>query len=119
MLTKVREEYRGKLNVRIGVELGLQPHLGNAYEKLAGEYPFDFVIGSLHLVQGMDPYYGKVFEGKTDGEVYRQAFRETLHCLEKVSSLTCWGIWITWCDMEEIRHKSILTEHFLMRLMRS
>ena len=91
MLTKVREEYRGKLNVRIGVELGLQPHLGNAYEKLAGEYPFDFVIGSLHLVQGMDPYYGKVFEGKTDGEVYRQAFRETLHCLEKVSSFDVLG----------------------------
>ena len=31
-LTRIREEYRGKLDVRIGVELGLQPHLGKAYE---------------------------------------------------------------------------------------
>lgn len=54
MLTRMREEYRGKLDVCIGVELGLQPHLGKAYEKLVREYPFDFVIGSLHLVHGMD-----------------------------------------------------------------
>lgn len=84
-LTQIREEYRGKLDVRIGVELGLQPHLGRKYEKLVAEYPFDFVIGSLHLVHGMDPYYGRIFEGKTDGEVYREAFLETLNCLDEVS----------------------------------
>ena len=63
-LTQIREEYREKLDVRIGVELGLQPHLGKTYEELAGAYPFDLVIGSLHLVHGMDPYYGKIFEGE-------------------------------------------------------
>ncbi len=82
MLSQIREEYRKKLDVRIGVELGLQPHLGRIYEKLVEAYPFDFVIGSLHLVHGMDPYYGKIFEGKTDGEVYREAFRETASCLD-------------------------------------
>ena len=91
MLTQTRDEYREKLDVRIGVELGLQPHLGKIYEELVGEYPFDFVIGSLHLVHGMDPYYGKVFEGKMDSEVYREAFQETLRCLEKVSSFDVLG----------------------------
>ena len=90
-LTQIREEYREKLDVRIGVELGLQPHLGKTYEELAGAYPFDLVIGSLHLVHGMDPYYGKIFEGKTDAEVYGEAFRETLACLEKVSSFDVLG----------------------------
>lgn len=84
-LILLREEYRGKLDVNIGVELGLQPHLGGIYRSLVSEYPFDFVIGSLHLVHGMDPYYGKIFEGRTDGEVYREAFRETARCLETVS----------------------------------
>ena len=69
-LTRIREEYSGKLDVRIGVEMGLQPHLGETYQRLAESYPFDFIIGSLHLVHGMDPYYGKIFEGKTDREVY-------------------------------------------------
>ncbi len=91
MLTRTRKEYRGKLDVRIGVELGLQPHLGEAYRKLVEDYPFDFVIGSLHLVHGTDPYYGKIFERKTDAEVYREAFRETLRCLEKVPSFDVLG----------------------------
>lgn len=91
MLTQIREEYRGKLDVRIGVELGLQPHLGKTYGKIVQEYPFDFVIGSLHLVHGMDPYYGKIFEGKTDGEVYREAFCEMLACLDSVSSFDVLG----------------------------
>ena len=101
------------------MELGLQPHLGKIYEELVGEYPFDFVIGSLHLVQGMDPYYGKVFEGKMDSEVYREAFQETLRCLEKVSSFDVLGHLDYVVRYGKIRHKSILTEHFLMRLMRS
>lgn len=91
MLTGLREEYRGKLDVRIGVEMGMQPHLGNVYEELVSEYPFDFVIGSLHLIHGMDPYYGKVFEGKTDAEVYREAFRETVRCLEHMRSFDVLG----------------------------
>ena len=91
VLTQIREEYRGRLDVRMGVELGLQPHLGRTYEELVREYPFGFVIGSLHLVHRMDPYYDKVFEGRTDGEVYRDAFCETLRCLESVSSFDVLG----------------------------
>ena len=91
MLTRMREEYRGKLDVCIGVELGLQAPPRKAYEKLVREYPFDFVIGSLHLVHGMDPYYGKIFEGRTDADVYREAFRETIRCLDSVSSFDVLG----------------------------
>lgn len=90
-LTGIKEEYRGTLDIRIGVELGLQPHLGEAYKELTERYPFDFVIGSLHLIHGMDPYYGKVFEGRTDAEVYREAFRETVRCLKKVTSFDVLG----------------------------
>ena len=90
-LTALREEYSGRLDVRIGVELGLQPHLGKTCGELAGKYPFDFVIGSLHLIHGMDPYYGTIFEGRTDAEVYREAFRETIRCLENISSFDVLG----------------------------
>ena len=90
-LIRVREEYSGRLDVRIGVELGLQPHLGKEYERIVSEYPFDFVIGSLHLVRGMDPYYGKIFEGRADSDVYREAFLETARCLDNVSSFDVLG----------------------------
>lgn len=82
VLTPLKEEYRGKLEVRIGIETGLQPHLGKEYSKLTQDHPFDYVIGSVHLIRGLDPYYGKLFEGRTDADAYREAFVETLRCLE-------------------------------------
>lgn len=83
-LLKAQEEYEGKLEVCIGVELGLQTHLRREYARFVSGFPFDFVIGSLHLVSGMDPYYGKVFEGRTDAEVYKEAFVETAKCIRQV-----------------------------------
>ena len=56
---KLREMYQDKIDIRIGVEIGLQPHLGNAYKEYVSSYPFDFVIGSVHVVNRMDPYYGE------------------------------------------------------------
>lgn len=81
VLTPLKEEYKGRLEVRIGIELGLQPHLGARYRELLASYPFDLAIGSIHLVRGMDPYYGKLFEGRPDADAYREAFEETLHCI--------------------------------------
>lgn len=90
-LVPLREEYRERLDVRIGIEIGLQPHLGERYRKLVQAYPFDYVIGSVHLIRGLDPYYGKLFEGRADEEAYREAFTETIRCLEAVSDFDSLG----------------------------
>ena len=90
-LNRLKEQYKGKLDLRIGVEIGLQKHLGEAYHRLTEAYPFDFVIGSVHLVGGQDPYYRKIFEGRTDEEVYRMAFREILENVEAVKDFDALG----------------------------
>ena len=77
--------------MRIGIEIGLQPHLGGRYRELTQAYPFDYVIGSVHLIRGLDPYYGKLFEDRTDAEAYREAFVETLRCLDSVSDFDALG----------------------------
>ena len=43
-LLKKKKEYEERIQVRIGIELGLQKHLGTRYETLIEKYPFDFVI---------------------------------------------------------------------------
>lgn len=73
----LREEYADRLDIRIGVEIGMQPHLAGRHYDYVRSYPFDFVIGSLHLVYGKDPYFPEVFEGRQDREVYR-AYLESL-----------------------------------------
>lgn len=77
-LKLLQEKYKNKIDVRIGVETGLQPHLGAVLRAYVNRYPFDFVIGSVHLINGEDPYSGKIFENRADSEVYTQAFEETL-----------------------------------------
>ena len=67
-----REKYKNKIQLLFGVEFGMQPHLGPAFEEYTAIHPFDFVIGSNHLVRGMDPYYPEAFEGYTEDSTYRR-----------------------------------------------
>ncbi len=75
---ELRDRYGDRVKILAGVELGLQEHLGPKYRQLLRDYPFDFAIGSQHLVGGKDPYYPEVFDGKSDSFVYRQYFEEML-----------------------------------------
>ena len=52
------------------MELGLQPHLGQSIRAYTRTHPFDYVIGSVHLVRGLDPYDRDQYPG-SDRELYR------------------------------------------------
>lgn len=90
-LEKLREQYKSKIDIRIGIEFGLQPHLGEACRELANKYPFDFILGSLHVIDGMDPYRRKYFDDKTDEEAYRRAFECTIENIRSISDYDVLG----------------------------
>lgn len=90
-LDSLKEAYAEKIQLRIGVELGLQPHLGNFYKQLTGKYPFDFVIGSVHLVERKDPYFGELSQKYTDEQIYRKALEETIQNLAAVEDFDVLG----------------------------
>jgi histidinol-phosphatase (PHP family) len=48
-----------------GIELGLQPHLSERLKALLDSYAFDFVIGSSHVVDNMDPYYDEYWKNRS------------------------------------------------------
>lgn len=95
-MQKLQEKYAGKLNIRIGIELGLRTYLKDYYEELTKKYPFDFVIGSVHNVpykkdaEGnilyTDPAAEKLFTDRTDKEAYRLMMETTL---ENVRTSDC------------------------------
>ena len=74
----LRKEYRGRIDLRIGVEIGLQPHLVEYFNAFTGTHPLDYILGSVHVVNGTDPYSRENFIGRSDEEVYMETFLVTL-----------------------------------------
>lgn len=90
-LRELQKKYAEKMEIRIGIELGLQPHLGKFCQEITEKYPFDFVIGSVHVVDGKDPYYSDSFPGLSDAEIYRKTFQETIEILKNVDAFDVLG----------------------------
>ncbi len=90
---RMKEQYNGQIKLLFGVELGLQPIPSTVRSNaiLARSYDFDFIIGSLHVCDGMDPYYPAFFEGKSDEEAYHQYFTELLTSLRKFDNYDVCG----------------------------
>ncbi len=90
-LMPLQEKYAGQIDLAIGVELGLQPYLSVRHHSLVFSHPFDFVIGSVHLVHRRDPYYPSYFEGRTESEAYQEYFESVLQNLEAFSNFDVFG----------------------------
>ena len=78
-------------SILAGIELGLQPHLAERHKKLLAEYDFDFVIGSSHVVHGMDPYYPEYYVNKTEEEAYREYFSSILENIMSFHDFDVYG----------------------------
>ena len=77
--------------MHFGIELGLQPHLNSYFHKLLKTMPFDFVIGSSHIVHGYDPYYKEYFKGREESACYREYFESILENLHAFSEMDVYG----------------------------
>lgn len=73
-LTKFKEKYNNKIDLRFGIELGLrnEPDLTEVidkeYTKLVNSYPFDFIIGSTHVLNHCDPYLPQFWANKSSAD---------------------------------------------------
>lgn len=90
-LCELKEKYKNQICVRFGIELGLQPHLQASLPSLVREFPFDFVIGSSHLVHGYDPYYPEFFQNRGEARCYREYFESILENLNAFSCMDVYG----------------------------
>ena len=69
------------VTVRRGVEMGLTAWNRGIAEAFTASYPLDFVIGSLHFVDGYDPYDAKYWDNKTMHHAYGRYLEEILRCV--------------------------------------
>lgn len=90
-LVRLRERYADRIDLRFGVELGLQPHLVKELARYVQSYDFDFIIGSSHVCHGQDPYYPAFFEGRSEEESYREYFTSILENIKKFKDFDVYG----------------------------
>lgn len=63
-----KEKYSDKINVSVGIELGVEACQAKRLYEFTSMCPFDFIIGSIHGVDGLDPYYDSYWKGLTARE---------------------------------------------------
>ena len=56
-VTKTQTEYKDKLQVLHGIELGQGIYNKPLSEKILSDYKYDFVLGSIHNLKGLDDFY--------------------------------------------------------------
>ena len=69
----------------------IEMHLGEYFDSLLSQTPFDFVIGSSHLVHGYDPYYPEFFEGRKEFLCYMEYFESILENISAYDGFDVYG----------------------------
>ena len=78
---KLAADWQGRLKVLKGIEIGYQPHIIKEMNDIFNNHSFDFVIGSVHIIEKTDPYTGKFYIGKSQHQAYTIYLEEILHCV--------------------------------------
>ncbi len=89
-LKQHKARYGDKINIILGVELGVEPQLKDKLEKFASSFPFEFIIGSSHNTHQQDLWLKTFYENKDKKTAYSQHLEEIL---ENVKTLDCFDVY--------------------------
>ncbi len=78
-------------NLLLGVELGLGDSNNKENRSIAGDNPFDYVIGSVHAVDGQDLYFEDFYKNKGKHEAYVRYLSAMAKAVEEGDYFDCLG----------------------------
>lgn len=87
----MKEKYSSKINMILGVEVGLENQLADTINEFMDSYNFDFIIGSSHGVCRKDLYFDNFFEGMDKKTAYTLYFTEMLKNINTISKFCVYG----------------------------
>lgn len=74
-------KYRNE-NLLLGIELGMEKDLIDEGKSIIDNYDFDFVLGSIHLINKKDLYFEDFYKDKTKKEAYSIYFENMIYNLK-------------------------------------
>ena len=88
---KLKEKYKDKITLKLGLEFGMQMHTIDKYEKLFKRYPFDFIILSVHEVEDKEFWTQDFQKGKTQKEYNERYYEEILNLIKNYHNYSVLG----------------------------
>lgn len=90
-ILRLREKYADRIKINFGVELGMQLHINRLNSIFAKSHEFDFIIASIHVCNGLDPYFPSYYHGRNEEEAYREYFTAIIDNIRKFSNFDVLG----------------------------
>lgn len=88
----LKKEYADKITIKWGIEIGLDRNYSKEINSMISKYPFDFVIGSIHVIRNAEFYDPAIFfNNKTKEEAHLDFFKETLACVKEFDCFNVLG----------------------------
>ncbi len=90
-IQKLKGKYKGQIEIKSGLEFGMQKHTISQYEKLFTKYPFDFIILSIHEIEDKEFWTGDFQRGLSRCEYYQKYYMEMLTLVENYQNYSVLG----------------------------
>lgn len=90
-INALKNKYFKDIELLAGIELGLMPHLNNSINNLIGDYKFDYIIGSTHVIDNKDPYYPEYWANKDVKEAFITYFKTSLNNINNIHNFDAFG----------------------------
>lgn len=87
----LKEKYKDQITLKLGLEFGIQVHTIPDYEALFKNYPFDFIILSIHQVDDLEFWTGDFQKGRTEKEYYERYYQELYDVVKNYKNYSVLG----------------------------
>ena len=88
---EMRALYGDKVELKLGLEFGMQAHTIEKYEKLFERFPFDFIILSVHEVEDKEFWTQDFQHGRTQKEYNERYYEELLYLVQHYHNYSVLG----------------------------
>lgn len=116
-LASLKEIYSPYINIKNGIEFGLQSHITSIYEEDVTSNNFDFIICSIHSIGKIDLYNNSFFNNKTQYQAYEDYYNELFSVIKKYKDYSVIG------HLDSVKryggYNSILDDTLFSELIRS
>ena len=87
----LKEKYKDRITIKLGLEFGIQTHTIPKYNELFNKYPFDFIILSVHQVEDKEFWTQDFQKDRSQKEYNERYYQEILDVIQQYKNYSVLG----------------------------